>query len=69
MAIFLFTLLTACNEQRETVHVNGVKITLQQTGEPTYCIGKSNRARPSCWSQYDWKIYCEHVQCKRPKNK
>jgi len=28
------------------------------------CISKVRGSRPSCWTETDWKIYCQRVQCK-----
>lgn len=66
MILFLFTLF-ACEQERPMVTANdGTKIRLDSKGErPSYCYGKRDRARPSCWTSYDWEIYCSRVACKR----
>ncbi len=33
------------------------------------CLGKENRARPACWREIDWEVYCERVQCKVSSHK
>jgi hypothetical protein len=30
------------------------------------CYMKRYSARPSCWSEGDWLVYCQRVQCKAP---
>ena len=68
MILFLFTFF-ACKDDRPTVTTkSGTEITLYQ-GSPVYCYGSKQRARPSCWTEYDWEVYCERVQCKRPTSK
>ena len=32
--------------------------------QQSLCLGKQNRARPACWREIDWEVYCERVQCK-----
>jgi len=29
------------------------------------CYSKTRGSRPSCWSEADWIVYCERVQCKQ----
>ena len=29
------------------------------------CYSKIRGSRPACWTEADWKIYCERVECKR----
>ena len=29
------------------------------------CSFKSSGSRPVCWSEADWAIFCERVQCKK----
>ena len=29
------------------------------------CYSKFRGSRPACWSEADWIIYCERVQCKQ----
>ena len=29
------------------------------------CYSKIRGSRPACWSEADWVIYCERVQCKQ----
>ena len=35
-----------------------------QEEQQSLCLGKQNRARPACWREIDWEVYCERVQCK-----
>ena len=64
MILFIITLF-ACKQERQTVTTkSGTEITIYQ-GRPVYCYGKRDRARPSCWTSYDWEIYCSRVDCKR----
>jgi len=38
--------------------------TAWQQEQHSLCLGKENRARPACWREIDWEVYCERVQCK-----
>ena len=29
------------------------------------CYSKVRGSRPACWSEADWIVYCERVQCKQ----
>ena len=29
------------------------------------CYSKISGSRPACWSEGDWKVFCERVQCKQ----
>ena len=29
------------------------------------CYSKVRGSRPACWSEADWIVYCEHVECKQ----
>jgi hypothetical protein len=29
------------------------------------CYSKVSGSRPACWSEGDWKVFCERVQCKQ----
>ena len=29
------------------------------------CYSKIRGSRPACWSEGDWKVFCERVQCKQ----
>ncbi len=31
------------------------------------CYSKISGSRPSCWSEGDWIVFCQHVQCKETK--
>ena len=31
------------------------------------CFSKRSGSRPSCWSEGDWIVYCQRVQCKEAK--
>jgi len=35
-----------------------------QEEQRSLCLGKENRARPACWREIDWEVYCERVECK-----
>ena len=28
------------------------------------CYSKAKGSRPACWSEGDWEVYCQRVQCK-----
>jgi hypothetical protein len=40
------------------------KKTEWQQEQHSLCLGKENRARPACWREIDWEVYCERVECK-----
>ena len=29
------------------------------------CYSKIRGSRPACWSEGDWEVFCERVQCKQ----
>ena len=29
------------------------------------CYSKARGSRPACWTEADWSVYCERVQCKQ----
>jgi len=31
------------------------------------CHSKQQGSTPACWTDADWKVYCERVQCKEIK--
>ena len=31
------------------------------------CYSKFSGSRPSCWSEGDWIVFCERIQCKESK--
>jgi len=31
------------------------------------CMSKRSGSRPSCWTEGDWLVYCQRVQCKVQK--
>ena len=70
MILFLFALF-ACEQERTMITTkDGTKILLDKAAErPSYCYAKKNTAVPSCWTSYDWEVYCERVQCKRRTSK
>lgn len=65
MILFLFALF-ACEQERTMITTkDGSKILLDKAAErPAYCYSKHNKARPSCWTEHDWEVYCERVSCK-----
>lgn len=66
MILFLFTFLFACQEPKTIVTSDGTEIIMDRSGErPSYCYGKESRSKPSCWTSYDWEVYCSRVQCMR----
>ena len=33
--------------------------------EDTNCWSKKRGSRPACWSEKDWKAFCQRVECKK----
>lgn len=33
------------------------------------CSSKARGSRPHCWSEDDWKAFCEHIECKTQSHK
>ena len=28
------------------------------------CTARAWRARPACWDELDWEVYCQRIECK-----
>tara|TARA_Y100000385_G_scaffold262404_1_gene293998 strand:+ start:754 stop:924 length:171 start_codon:yes stop_codon:yes gene_type:complete len=46
-------------KQRQLVKENPVNAAKER------CYSKIRGSRPACWSEADWTVFCERVQCKQ----
>ncbi len=61
---FVFLSFMSCLEvesekQRQLVKENPVNAAKER------CYSKIRGSRPACWSEADWTVFCERVQCKQ----
>lgn len=44
--------------------LNNTEEEVRQQHLRNQCSSKARGSRPYCWSEDDWKAFCEHVECK-----
>ncbi len=57
--VTLFLLLVACDV--------GPRPSVTPKDRHIGCHSKKQGSTPTCWTEQDWQVYCERIECKETK--
>ena len=62
---FLFGMYSCMDEQAKEHRKHAKENPIEHAKER--CYSKIRGSRPACWSEGDWEVVCERVQCKQQR--